>query len=210
MRAVEFDGRFNSGRPATGLIVTTGLQHADVSNVHRLVAEQFNCRVNFMPKSPSYWLFKTEPNVYSIDDLANEKKQTTTWEGVRNYQVRNMLRDDIKSGDGVLFYHSRIEPMCIAGTARVVMEGYPDHFAFESDHKYFDAKSDPDNPRWYMVDVQLIQKFDTPVTRDMLRDGKGTTEMKVMAKGSRLSITPVTAAEWKAVHRLAGAKLQNP
>ncbi|MCH2201866.1 MAG: EVE domain-containing protein [Fuerstiella sp.] len=159
-----------------------------------------------MAKSPSYWLFKSEPNVYSIDDLANETKQITSWEGVRNYQVRNMLRDDIKTGDGVLFYHSRIEPMCIAGTARVVRDGYPDHFAFQTDHRYFDAKSDMNNPRWFMVDIKLKQLFKTVVTRAMLKENKTTAQMKVMARGNRLSITPVTAAEWKAVHRLAGAK----
>lgn len=160
-----------------------------------------------MAKSRRYWLFKSEPNVYSIQDLASESKQTTTWEGVRNYQVRNMLRDDIQRGDGVLFYHSRIAPMCIAGTARVVREGYPDHFAFQPDHRYFDAKSDPENPRWFMVDIRLEQIFDTPVTRDMLNDNGTTAQMKVMAKGCRLSITEVTRAEWKAVHRLAGARV---
>lgn len=161
-----------------------------------------------MAKTSNYWLFKSEPNVYSIEDLADETGQTTTWEGVRNYQVRNMLRDDIKPGDGVLFYHSRIEPMCIAGTARVVKEGYPDHFAFQEDHRYFDAKSNPEEPRWYMVDVKLVQIFETPVTRDMLRGNSTTAEMKVMSKGSRLSITPVTASEWKAVHKLAGARVK--
>lgn len=161
-----------------------------------------------MAKSPNYWLFKSEPNVYSIQDLAKESAQTTSWEGVRNYQVRNMLRDDIKAGDGVLFYHSRIDPLSIAGTARVVREGYPDHFAFQSDHKYFDVKSDPDNPRWFMVDVKLEQIFDTPVTRDALREHEATANLKVLAKGSRLSITAVSAAEWKAVHKLADAKLK--
>ena len=155
-----------------------------------------------------FWLFKSEPYVYSIQDLAAEKNKRTTWEGVRNYQVRNMLRDDIRKGDGVLFYHSRVDPMIIAGTASVVKEGYPDHFAFEADHKYFDAKSDPENPRWFMVDVKLTQVFKTPVTRDMLREDPVAAEMKVLSKGSRLSITPVTEAEWKAVHKLAGVKLK--
>ena len=144
---------------------------------------------------------------YTVDDLAAEKEQTTSWEGVRNYQVRNMLRDDIKVGDGVLFYHSRVDPMVIAGSATVVRDGYPDHFALEKGHKYYDAKSDPENPRWYMVDIRLVQVFETPVTRDMLKGTAKTAEMKVLSKGSRLSITPVTAAEWKAVHQLAGARL---
>ncbi|MCP4169523.1 MAG: EVE domain-containing protein [Fuerstiella sp.] len=153
-----------------------------------------------------FWLFKSEPNVYSIQDLAAEKGKRTTWEGVRNYQVRNMLRDDIKKGDHVLFYHSRIAPMAIAGTAEVVKDGYPDHFSFDPSHKYYDAKSDPENPRWYMVDVKLTQIFETPVTREQLKLDKITAEMAVMSKGNRLSITPVTETEFNAVHKLAGAK----
>ena len=159
-----------------------------------------------MAKSRKYWLFKSEPDVYSIHDLAAESDQTTAWEGVRNYQVRNMLRDDIRKGDGVFFYHSRTDPICIAGTASVVSNGYPDHFAFEKEHRYFDPKSDPEQPRWYMVDIRLAQVFDRPVTRSMLREDAMTAEMKVLAKGGRLSITPVTPAEWKAVHRLSGVK----
>ncbi len=159
-----------------------------------------------MTNKRQYWLFKSEPNVFSVQDLARDKR--TTWEGVRNYQVRNMLRDDIKVGDKVLFYHSRIAPMCIAGTAEVVKDGYPDHFAFDKTHKYYDAKCDPENPRWYMVDVKLLQVFDTPVTRDAMKLDAVTSEMAVMSKGSRLSITPVTEKEWKAVHKLAGAKLK--
>lgn len=155
-----------------------------------------------------YWLFKSEPDVYSIDDLAAEKRKTTSWEGVRNYQVRNMLRDDIKKGDGVLFYYSRVDPMVIAGTAEVVKEGYPDHFSFDADHKYYDPKSDPENPRWYMVDIKLTQIFKTAVTRDQLKEDSVTAGMKVLAKGSRLSITPVTEAEWKAVHKLASATVK--
>lgn len=153
-----------------------------------------------------FWLFKSEPFVYSIEDLAAEKGKRTTWEGVRNYQVRNMLRDDIKKGDGVLFYHSRVDPMLIAGTAVVVKEGYPDHFAFDPDHKYFDKKTNPEDPRWFMVDVKLAQIFRTPVTRQQLKDDAVTAEMAVLNKGSRLSITPVTDEQWKAVHKLAGAK----
>lgn len=159
-----------------------------------------------MSRERRYWLFKSEPFVYSIQDLATEKGKRTTWEGVRNYQVRNMLRDDIRKGDGVLFYHSRVNPMVIAGTATVVKNGYPDHFAFDPAHKYFDEKSDPQNPRWFMVDVKLVDVFETPVTRDQLKENPATAGMQVMAKGSRLSITPVTPAEWKAVHRLAGVK----
>lgn len=150
-----------------------------------------------------YWLFKSEADVFSIDDLAKAKGQRTTWEGVRNYQVRNMLRDEIRAGDGILFYHSRTDPMVIAGTAEVVCDGYPDHFALDSKHKYYDEKSTVDEPRWYMVDIKLVQKFVSPVTREQLKQDSVTAQMAVMKKGSRLSITPVTEAEWKAVHRIA-------
>jgi len=153
---------------------------------------------------PRYWLFKSEPDVFSIQDLAASKGRKTCWEGVRNYQARNMLRDDIRKGDGVLFYHSNTDPMCIAGTAEVVKEGYPDHFAWEQDHKYFDGSSTPDKPVWYMVDIRLAQIFDQPVTRAMLSDDPICSQMVVMKKGSRLSIQPVTKEEWQAVHRLAG------
>lgn len=160
-----------------------------------------------MTDKRKYWLFKSEPNVYSITDLAAERGKRTSWEGVRNYQVRNMLRDDVRKGDGVLFYHSRVDPMVIAGSAEVVKAGYPDHFAFDPDHPYYDGKSDPDNPRWFMVDIRLTQIFPTPVTRELLRSDKRTAGMHVLQKGSRLSITPVTETEWLAVHRMAGAKL---
>jgi predicted RNA-binding protein with PUA-like domain len=157
-----------------------------------------------MAAKQQFWLFKSEPDVYSIHDLASD--QQTSWEGVRNYQVRNMLRDEVRVGDGVLFYHSRVTPMVIAGTAQVVKAGYPDPFALDPSHKYFDPKSSPDNPRWFMVDIQLIQVFKSPVTREQLKEDRNTTGMNVLNKGSRLSITPVTKSEWLSVHKLAGAK----
>ncbi|MFG0335971.1 MAG: EVE domain-containing protein [Maioricimonas sp. JB049] len=153
-----------------------------------------------------YWLFKSEPSSYSIDDLAAEPDRTTFWDGVRNYQARNMLRDDVQVGDRVLFYHSNARPMAIAGTCEVVKAAYPDHTAFAPDDHHYDPKSDPDNPTWFMVDVKLIQKFDTPVTRDMLKECDDLTDMMVLKRGSRLSIQPVTAAEWKVIHKLAGAR----
>jgi len=153
-----------------------------------------------------YWLFKSEPTSFSIDDLAAAKKKTTCWDGVRNYQARNMLRDDIQVGDKVFFYHSNAKPMAIVGTCEVVKAGYPDHTAFdESDHHY-DPKSDPENPRWFMVDVKLIQKFSEPVTRDQLKETPSLKEMTLLQRGSRLSVQPVSAAEWKAIHKLAGVK----
>lgn len=151
-----------------------------------------------------FWLFKSEPNVFSIEDLRDSPKKTTSWEGVRNYQARNLLRDSIKRGDGVLFYHSNAKPMIIAGTAEVVKNGYPDHFAFQQDHKYFDPKSNPDQPAWYMVDIRLKKIFKHPVTRDILSADPDCGEMMLLQRGSRLSIQPVTEQEWLAVHRLAG------
>jgi len=149
-----------------------------------------------------YWLFKSEPEVFSIHDLAASKGKQTSWEGVRNYQARNMLRDDIKMGDGVLFYHSNADPMIIAGSAEVAKGGYPDHFAWQPDHKYFDESTSPEKPVWYMVDIKLKQIFRQPVTRAALADDPVCAQMMVLKKGSRLSIQPVTEAEWLAVHAL--------
>ena len=155
---------------------------------------------------PRYWLFKSEADCYSIDDLAREPKKTTFWDGVRNYQARNYLRDDVQVGDGVFLYHSNSDPLAIAGTMEVVRAAYPDHTAFKPNEQHFDPKSTPDEPRWFMVDVRLKQKFAPPVTRDMLKEARELAKMVVLQKGSRLSIMPVTAAEWRAVHKLAGVK----
>jgi predicted RNA-binding protein with PUA-like domain len=153
-----------------------------------------------------YWLFKTEADCFSIDDLAKAPKQTTFWDGVRNYQARNSLRDDVKVGDGVLLYHSNSDPLAIVGTLEVVKAAYPDTTAFDKTEQHYDEKSKPDDPTWFMVDVKLKQKFPQPVTRDMLKDAKELAKMVVLQKGSRLSIMPVTDAEWRAVHKLAGVK----
>ena len=153
-----------------------------------------------------YWLFKSEPSAFSIDDLASASKKTAPWDGVRNYQARNFLRDDVQVGDHVLFYHSREEPLGVFGTMRVVQASYPDATAFDPKSKYFDAGSLVDKPRWYVVDVKFVQKFAEPVTRESLADDPVTAAMLVMKRGMRLSIQPVTPEEWKAVHRLAGAK----
>ncbi|WP_145205677.1 EVE domain-containing protein [Thalassoglobus polymorphus] len=157
-------------------------------------------------KKKQYWLFKSEPNSYSIDDLEKDKNQTTCWDGVRNYQARNLLRDDIKVGDQVFFYHSNAKPMAIVGTAEVVKAGYPDHTAFDKNDHHYDEKSDPENPRWYMVDIKLIQKFEKPVTREELKAEEKIADMMLLQRGSRLSVQPVTAAHWKHIHKLAGAK----
>ncbi|MBX3449778.1 MAG: EVE domain-containing protein [Planctomycetaceae bacterium] len=153
-----------------------------------------------------YWLFKSEPSAFSIDTLADSPSQTAPWDGVRNYQARNFLRDEVRVGDRVLFYHSREAPLGVFGTMSVVRAAYPDHTSWNPNSPYYDPGSTPESPRWYMVDVQLLQKFPQPVTREQLQDDPVTSEMMVMRRGMRLSIQPVTAAEWKAVHRLAGVK----
>lgn len=150
-----------------------------------------------------YWLFKSEPSAFGIRSLAKAARQTAPWDGVRNYQARNFLRDDVRVGDHVLFYHSREEPLGVFGTMEVVRAGYPDHTAFDPQSKYYDPKSDPDQPRWFMVDVKLLREFPHPVTRDQLQQDPGTAGMMVLKRGMRLSIQPVTENEFQAVMRLA-------
>jgi predicted RNA-binding protein with PUA-like domain len=150
-----------------------------------------------------FWLFKSEPNVYSIHDLAKEERRTTFWDGVRNYQARNSLRDSIQVGDGVLFYHSSVEPMAIVGTANVVRAGYPDHTAFDPKSCHFDPGSEADQPTWFMVDIQLDTIFQRPLWRATLESCPELKKMVLLQRGSRLSIQPVTASEWNAVLRLA-------
>jgi len=151
-----------------------------------------------------YWLFKTEPSCYSIDDMQHDG--TTFWDGIRNYQVRNMLRDDVQVGDRVFFYHSNADPLAIVGTAEVTAPGYPDHTQFDPKQGHYDPKSDPNDPRWFMVDIKFVQKFANPVTRDTLKAEASLSDMPLLARGSRLSVLPVTSKEWKTIHKLAGAK----
>ena len=146
---------------------------------------------------------KSEPDVFSIDDLARAKEQTTHWDGVRNYQARNMLRDEMQIGDGVLYYHSNAEPTAIVGTARVVRAGYPDFTAWDADDPHFDPKSSAENPRWYMVDIQLVEKFAQPLTLQFLRTVPELKDMVLLRKGSRLSVQPVTPAQYAVIVRLA-------
>lgn len=149
-----------------------------------------------------YWLFKSEPDVFSYDDLLAAPDQTTCWEGVRNYQARNLLRDDMKVGDGVLYYHSNAKPMAIVGTAKIVKAGYPDYHQFDPKEKYFDPKSDPENPRWYMVDVQADKAFTAPLTRDELKAMPELEGLMLLAKGSRLSVQPVSKEHWQYITKL--------
>ena len=162
-----------------------------------------------MAKKPAtstrkFWLFKSEPESFSIDDLAEAPKQTTFWDGVRNYQARNSLRDSIQVGDGVLFYHSGSDPLAIVGSCRVVRAGYPDHTAFDKSDPHYDPKSQADDPTWYMVDIQLVRKFPRPVTREELLKLPALKKMVLLQRGSRLSVQPVTPEEWEGVHKLAG------
>ena len=151
-----------------------------------------------------YWLMKSEPSVYSIHDL--ERDGTTMWEGVRNYQARNFMRDDMKVGDFVLFYHSSSKPMGVAGLARVSREAYPDPTQFDMKHKYFDPKSDEDDPTWLLVDVEHVETFDEVVTLSTLKSEPKLGEMLVVQKGQRLSVQPVEKAHFKHVLKLAGAR----
>jgi predicted RNA-binding protein with PUA-like domain len=147
----------------------------------------------------NHWLMKSEPDVFGIDHLAAMPKKTDHWDGVRNYQARNMMRDDMKKGDLVFFYHSNCDTPGIVGIMTVVREGYPDHTAFDPDEKYHDPKSDPDNPRWYMVDVRYKRKLKRTITLQELKtyaDGP-LQDMPLVRKGNRLSIMPVTADQWE-------------
>jgi predicted RNA-binding protein with PUA-like domain len=153
-----------------------------------------------------YWLFKSEPDVFSFADLMAAPRRRTCWDGVRNYQARNLLRDEIKVGDGVLFYHSNTEPMAIAGIARVVEEGYPDAAAFDAASRYHDPDSDADAPTWYMVDIEAVRAIEPPLTRERLKSEKALASMMLLQRGARLSVQPVTAAQWAHVLRLAGLR----
>jgi len=151
---------------------------------------------------PRYWLMKSEPGVFSIDDLSRAKDGTTRWDGVRNFQARNFLRDDIAVGDGILFYHSSAEPPGVAGTARVVRAGYPDPTQFDPRDAHFDRDSSRDDPRWYAVDIQFEAKFAREVTLPELRGARPLAEMMLLRRGSRLSVQPVTTGEWKQIVKM--------
>ena len=150
----------------------------------------------------NYWLMKSEPDVYGIDHLAKEKNKTAEWDGVRNYQARNTMRDLMKKGDKVLFYHSNSKPSGVAGIATVVKEGYPDHTAFDKNTKYYDPKSDPANPRWFMVDVKFNKKFKDVVDLKSIKEHPDLQEM-VLVNNSRLSVQPVTKDEFDLICTLA-------
>jgi predicted RNA-binding protein with PUA-like domain len=143
---------------------------------------------------------KCEPGAYTIDDLARDGR--TSWEGVRNYQARNFMRDDMQEGDPVLFYASNADPSGVTGLATIARAGYPDHFAWKKGHKYFDEASTKDRPIWYMVDVAFAARFPAVISLETLKKTKGLEKMMVTQKGSRLSVQPVTKAEYDIVVRL--------
>lgn len=150
-----------------------------------------------------YWLFKSEPETFSIDDLRARRNQVEHWDGVRNYQARNMLRDEVKAGDQVLFYHSNCKPPGIVGVAEVVKEGYPDFTAWNPESNYYDPRSTKEKPQWYMVDIKFVEKFPQIISLDDLKQNPKLHEMLILRKGNRLSVTPVTASEFKAILKMA-------
>jgi predicted RNA-binding protein with PUA-like domain len=147
-----------------------------------------------------HWLLKSEPDSFSVEDLARAPKRTAAWDGVRNYQARNFLRDEMKKGDLAFFYYSSCAEPGIYGIVKVVRGAYPDHTAFERGHHHFDADSDPDAPRWFMVDVQLVKKLARPITLEQLKANRDRLpDLLVLRRGNRLSVTPVTATEWQRI-----------
>ena len=151
-----------------------------------------------------YWLMKSEPSVFGIEDLRKAPKKRSAWDGVRNYQVRNMMRDEMRIGDLAFFYHSSCDEPGIYGIIRIVKEGYPDHTAFDPTNDHFDAKSKPDNPTWYMVDVEFVEQFKRPVTLDRLRANAETlNELLILKRGNRLSVTPIKNGECQRIVELS-------
>lgn len=149
-----------------------------------------------MAKTKNYWLLKSEPDVFSIDHLKACPKKTEPWDGIRNYQARNFMRDEMKKGDMALFYHSNCSEVGVVGTMEIVKEAYPDPSSWDEKSKYYDPKSSPENVRWIMVDVKFKSKFKKTVTLAQLREELPLADMRVVQRGNRLSITPVTEAEY--------------
>jgi predicted RNA-binding protein with PUA-like domain len=153
-----------------------------------------------------FWLMKSEPHCFSFDDLGRCPEGIDHWDGVRNFQARNLLRDEIRVGDGVLFYHSNIREPAIVGVARVVRQGYPDHTALDPRSDHFDPRASDEHPLWYMVDVQYLLPLRRPLTREDLRAHPVLAGMGVLKKGNRLSVQPVTREEWRAALELGGVE----
>ena len=158
-----------------------------------------------MKPTGRYWLMKSEPSAFSIDDLAASPGQRTCWDGVRNYQARNYMRA-MQVGDRVLFYHSSTEPPAVVGIAEVVRTAYPDDTAFQKGDKHYDPKSQPSKPLWDMVDIKLVKRFPRPLSLDFLKEQTPLKRMELLRKGSRLSVQPVKPEEWKEILRLAAER----
>ena len=150
----------------------------------------------------NYWLMKSEPGCFSIEDLIKSPDQTTYWYGVRNYQARNFMKDDMKIGDLAFFYHSNCNPPGIVGVAKVVKEAYPDYTAFDPFSEHPDPKSTPEKPRWFMVDVQFIKKYPQIISLHQLKEYPELADMRLLRRGNRLSILPVTPQEWEFIDAL--------
>lgn len=149
----------------------------------------------------NHWLIKSEPSAYSIEDL--ERDGFTEWWGIRNYRARNYMRDEMRPGDPILFYHSNADPLGVYGIAEVASEAHPDSKQFEKGHRYHDPGSDPDDPRWWCIDIRHVETFERPVTRDAMKEEPGLADMKLLKRGMRLSVMPVTQAEFEVIRRLA-------
>lgn len=147
----------------------------------------------------NYWLLKSEPSTFSIDDLIARPSQTEGWDGVRNYQARNMMRDQMKFGDCAFFYHSNCDAPGIVGIVKIISAAYPDKTALDPQSKYYDPKSTIENPRWYQVDVKFFEKFPHTITLQQLRQVPKLQDMMILRKGNRLSITPVSTQEWQVI-----------
>lgn len=150
---------------------------------------------------PNYWIFKSEPDVYSIDDLMRDK--TTYWDGVRNYEARNFLRDKIKKGDVVLFYHSNCNEPGVYGICEVIKEGYPDFTQFDPDNKYYDPKSNPTKPTWFMVDIRFSKKLEKPVLLEEMKLNPKLKGMRLLQKGNRLSVLPISKSEFEEILKMS-------
>lgn len=155
-----------------------------------------------MTRQRQYWLLKSEPEAFSINDLAQSPEQTTAWDGIRNYQARNFLRA-MKVGDQALFYHSNADPPSVVGIVEVVKAAYPDATQFNKRDSHYDSESDPDEPRWNAVDVRFVRQFSASLSLDFLREQVGLKGMELLRKGSRLSVQPVREGEWAEILRLA-------
>jgi len=158
------------------------------------------------PYMVNYWLMKSEPDVYPYEQLVEDG--STHWDGVRNYQARNMMRDEMKIGDLVLYYHSNFKPPHVAGVARVCKEGYPDHTSWDSSGKYFDPKSTPEHPRWFMVDIEPVMELERIVPLQDVRDNPACSQMLLVRKGQRLSIQPVELNDFKTILSMGGCSME--